>query len=491
MEGTAPAPFSAGGPRLSTGIAAATWALVAVVLAGGAGLLAAANPRLAFTIFICAAAALAVHFAPFAVLLVLLVFVAHPSPLADMLLFATVVGGGPVVAGRLIRTPGRVFLVPLALFLLLALGGLQWTNNDPLVERPKDLVVPVLHFHYLTLQTLELQEWLRLAAVLVVGLIAAYAVRSVTRLRLVAAAVVVGALFPFVDAVRQIISGDLVTRKGGFGAVRGSFGFPNELAVYLVVLLVVAIVAVFVVTRPSAKLLLIGLIGLGVFLLLHTYTRSAWIAFAVALLLIAVLRYRSLLAVAALTLVLAIVGFPSAVHSVQQRFGDLTAQNQANADNSLAWRRGQWRAMSHFGSDAPLTGQGFGSYRRLSVQEFGLEGRTYGTVGDAQGNGQTEIGFTAHNDFVKAYVENGVPGILLWVAVLVGLGIAQLRLLRIPSLGPWAVAMLAALAGIVVMSASDNVQEYSVPIFYVVAITAALAGLARNRDRLTAPPAVP
>src|SRR5438270_480374 len=223
MEGTAPAPFAAGGLRLSTGIAAATWALVAVVLAGGAGLLAAANPRLAFTIFICAAAALAVHFAPFAVLLVLLVFVAHPSPLADMLLFATVVGGGPVVARRLVRTPGRVFLVPLALFLLLALNGLQWTNNDPLVERPKSLVVPVL---------------------------------------------------------------------------------------------------------------------------LHTYTRSAWIAFAIALVMIAVLGYRSLLAVAALTLVLAIVGFPGAVHSVQQRFGDLTAQNQANADNSLAWRRGQWRAMS-------------------------------------------------------------------------------------------------------------------------------------------------
>jgi O-antigen ligase len=491
MDPTATAPrLPVGGLRLSTGIGAAAWALAAAALAGGAGLLAAANPRLAFTICICAAAALAVHFAPFAVLIVLLVLVAHPSPLADMLLFATVVGGGPVIAWRLVRTPGKVFLVPLALFLLLALNGLQWTDNDPLIERPKDLVLPVLHFHYATLQTLELQEWLRLAAVLVVGLLAAASVSSGKRLRLVAAAVVVGAVFPFVDAVRQIISGDLVTRDGNFGAVRGSFGFPNELAVYLVVILLVAIVAAFVVRRPGLKVVLVGVIGLGAFLLLHTYTRSAWIAFSIGLMLIAVLRFRWLLAVAALTLVVAVAGFPSAVHSVQQRFGDLTAQNQANASNSLTWRRGQWSAMGHFGSDAPLTGQGFGSYRRLSVRQFGLEGRTYGTVGDAQGNGQVEIGFTAHNDFVKAYVENGVPGLVLWVAVLVGLAIAQVRLLRNPSLAPWGVAMLAALVGIVIMSASDNVQAYSVPIFYVVAITAALAALAR-REPVTAPAAAP
>jgi O-antigen ligase len=164
---------------------------------------------------------------------------------------------------------------------------------------------------------------------------------------------------------------------------------------------------------------------------------------------------------------------------VQARFGDLAAQNAANSKNSLKWRRGQWAAMGHFGSDAPLTGQGFGSYRRKTVEEFGLEGRTYGTVQDTEQNGTVTRGFTAHNDFVKSWVETGAIGVLLWFATLIGLGVVQIRAMRFRELKPWATALFGASIAFLIMAFSDNVQAYTVPLLYLFVLTGALAGASK------------
>ena len=468
--------------RFSQRLGAPFWALLAAGVAGGAGLLTAAHPRIAFTVALCLFAAAAVHYRPYAALLVLLLVAARRDPLADTVFFIAVVGGGPAIAWRFVRAPAKVFLVPLFAFLLLALAGVRFSQGDSPISSPHDLVVPLLHFRYLTLHTVELQDWLRLAVVPVAALLAATSVRTVRQLHIAIGVTLAAAAITYFDAIKQLATGDLTVREDSLGAVRGGFVFPNELALYLVIVLLLATVAALVVRRPGVRALIILDIGIGAFMLLHTYTRSAWIAFSFALLIVAVMRYRSLLAIALLTLVIAIAGFPSAVHAVQQRFGDLTAQNQANAGNSLTWRRGQWSAMWHWGSDAPLTGQGFGSYRRLTVQQFGLEAKTYSTIGHV-GN-QTQIGFTAHNDYIKTYVENGVPGLLLWVASLVGVGLTLLRARRRPELAPWAVAMFAALVAIAIMSFSDNVQGYGEPLLYCFSFAAALAAL-RERPYAT------
>ena len=258
--------------------------------------------------------------------------------------------------------------------------------------------------------------------VLVVALMAATEVRSLSRFRMVVGASLLAGAYPILTGLKQLIGGELVS-KGDFSAVRGSFNFPNEFGVYLVLFLLIAIVALFELRSRWLKAATAVLAGAALLMLLHSYTRSAWIGFAVALVVLAFVQYRSLIAVAVLFLIVAAVGFPSAVRDVQARFGDLASQNAANSKNSLKWRRGQWSAMEHFGSDAPLVGQGFGSYRRKTVEEFGLEGRTYGTVQDTEQNGTTTRGFTAHNDLVKSWVETGAIGVLLWFATLVGLGV--------------------------------------------------------------------
>jgi O-antigen ligase len=294
--------------------------------------------------------------------------------------------------------------------------------------------------------------------------------------------VVATGAYPVLDGLSQLVSGQFVA-KDKFNAVQGPFDFPNEFGFYLVLVLLLTIVALFELRRPALRIAA-GLLALGTLVALqHTYTRSAWIGFALAFLLLAIVQYRRLILVALVALGLALVAAPSAVDSVQQRFGDLASQNATSSRNSLDWRRGEWARMTHFGDEKPLTGQGFGSYQRLTVKEFGYQDGSFSTIQTSARGGISSVGFAAHNDYVKLYVETGVPGLLLWVAVLIGLVITAASAARVPELRPWAMAVAALGVAFALMSASDNIQGYGVPVAILFALTGALAGAQRRTAR--------
>jgi O-antigen ligase len=125
-----------------------------------------------------------------------------------------------------------------------------------------------------------------------------------------------------------------------------------------------------------------------------------------------------------------------------------------------------------------LTGQGFGTYRLVTVREFGLglTDELYGGENQAKGGLQIRAGFSAHNDYVKAAVELGAPGLLLWTAVLIGAASVAWVARRHEALRPWAIAT--AVLGLVLaaMSFSDNVQGYTAVLLYAFAMAGALAG---------------
>jgi O-antigen ligase len=457
----------------------APWLAAGVAAGAGAGLLIVTHERLAVALMLAALAALVIRQWPFAVLLVVVVLAARPSPIRDLVWFGTLTGGALVLLWRLPRAPGRLFLGPLALLLILALPLLNWTQ--PLIGfvTRTHFVLPVVHYDYLALPQEEATDWLKLSLVLVVGLLAALHVHNARRLRLLAGAMLAAGAYPVYVGIDQLLSGQLVA-KDDFAAVRGTFDFPNEFGIFLVLFLLVAVVGLFEFRHTLLRLVLAVITAAALIDLLHTYTRAAWTAFAVGLLVLALLRYRRLLVVALVLLVIGVVGFPGAVNSVQARFGDLANQNAANAKNSLTWRRGQWDAMWHWGSERPVLGQGFGSYRRLTVREFGLEARTYGTVGAAQQNGKITVGFTAHNDFVKSWVESGALGLALWIAILVGVAASLIGGLRVPEVRPWAAGVLGAELGFVLMSLSDNVQAYTVPMLCLFALAGGIAGASKH-----------
>jgi putative inorganic carbon (hco3(-)) transporter len=466
------------------GFSSRAWFAWAVLLAAGAGVLAATHPRLALDLALLVLGMIAVLRWPLAVLLVVLAIATRHSPFVEILTASSCV----VLLPRLFHAPGKALLFPLAAFLLFALPGINFGGSQLSLAAGHLLVIPGLNWEFLTRPSPELLAWIRVAYAFGLALLAALTITNVRRARLVFGTVVVAGAYPVLVGVSQLVSGTY-TSKGGFNAVQGPFDFPNEFGFYLVIVLVLSVVALFEVKRPWLRL---GgaLLVLGTLVTLqHTYTRGAWIGFALAFLVLALAHYRRLIVVALIALALALVAAPSAVESVQARFGDLASQNASNSKNSLKWRRGEWGRMTHFGDEKPLTGQGFGSYQRLTVKEFGYQDGSFSTLQTSPNGGITSVGFAAHNDYVKLYVETGVPGLLLWVAVLAGLIVSALSAARVPELRPWAIAVASLGVAFALMSASDNIQGYAVPVAILFALTGALAGAQRGTARASRPPA--
>lgn len=459
------------------------WLLLAVVLAAGAGVLAATDAQLALDLALLTLGVVAVLRRPLPVLLFALLIAPRHSPFVEILVTASCV----VLLPRLPRAPGKALLIPLALFMLFTLPGVSFDTSQILATAKHVFVIPGLNWTFIDRPSPEFLAWIRVGFGLALALLAALSVTSIARARLVFGAVVIAGIHPVLIGLQQVLNGQFTT-KDGFNSVQGPFEFPNEYGFYLVIVFVMSLVAVLELRDRRLLRIGSGLLAFGALVLLqHTYTRSAWIGTALALLVLALFHYRRLIVVAVVALSIAILAAPSAVESVQERFGDLGSSNAASSRSSLDWRRGQWERMLHYGDEKPLTGQGFGSYRRLTVEQFGFQDGSFSTIQTAPGRGIVAVGFAAHNDYVKLYVETGIPGLLLWIAVLVGMIVTAASAARVPQLRPWAVAVASLGIAFALMSTSDNIQGYAVPVAILFALTGALAGAHRTARTSRAP----
>ena len=454
------------------------WLVGAGLLAVPVGVLAATSPW----VLICAATTIAVAVAimrwPLGAMLALLALrTASRSQFLDLL---TVLAGGLALLLAAPRLGGRRVWLPFAVLLAVALVSVPISPSPDEGVEPAWLYLPKLHIAYLPRMSLELLSWLRLASVLVAFLLGCWAVKDRKGLQAIVVATVVSAVVPVAMGLEQFATGHFHLH-GGVKSIQGPFSHSNYFAFYLVVVLVVGVVAFIETRRVWIRALLSGLLALSAFCLLETYTRGAWIGFAIAVMVLGAMRYRALFIAGAVALVLAAFAFPGTVHKVEQRFGDLSSRSASASSSSWNWRKGEWRRMLHYGYDRPLTGQGFASYTRLTVREFGTEDPHYTTLADEAHPATTSRGFAAHNDYVRMFVEMGVPGLLLWIAVLSGLATTAWRRRRFEALAPWAAASAAIAIALIVMSASDNIQGYTVVLVYPATLVGALVGAGRRK----------
>jgi putative inorganic carbon (hco3(-)) transporter len=198
-----------------------------------------------------------------------------------------------------------------------------------------------------------------------------------------------------------------------------------------------------------------------------------------------VIRYRVLLVAGLILLPVAASAFPGSARKVEQRFGDRTSRSAASSENSWEWRTREWRHILPYGERKPFFGQGFGRYERLTVKEFGLMNRDFPLYVNPRG--QVE-GFSAHNDYVKTFVESGLVGLALWVLWLIGLLVAAVRASRAPPARELGGALVAIVVAAIVMSASDNLEGYPFILLMVAALVGGAAGLTARyeRERLSA-----
>ena len=232
-------------------------------------------------------------------------------------------------------------------------------------------------------------EWIRLVALGVYLAVIYRFVLNVNRRNLVLVALFASAVIPVGVGIAQIAVNQGVVRSG-FLRITGTFLHPNPFSIYLSLILVFG-VALLRHVRPLVRVplgLLLAAVGVT---MVFTYTRTAWIAAFVGLMVVGLLDNRRL----AGGIVVAVLVGALFVPSVTERFSDLTdsTTDSGQVGNSLAWRIDTWRA----------------TLDELPNPVSGLGLRSADTL--------TDDGKLPHNDLVRMYVELGLLGLLayLWL----------------------------------------------------------------------------
>ena len=323
------------------------------------------------------------------------------------------------------------------------------------------------------------RTWLHLAGIATIFLLAAASIRRPATLRTLVTVTLVSSIVPIAVGLVQLATGSTYTRQG-FSAIVGTFDHSNGFAFYLLLVMTLALVTLFE-RRGALRVLAAGVLLTGMVAFVVTYTRSAWIGWVLVLGLLAALQYRRLIVVAVVAVIVAGVMVPSGVGLVEERFADLSSESSRYSDNSLSWREENWSRMFHFATERPAQGWGLASYPDLAIVEFGRSNPRFSP------KSATKPGVYAHNDYLRLAVETGVPGMLLWVAVLVGLCAAMWRARRVEEIRPYATAMFAAMVAVIFIGAVDNMQGYTGVMYYLVALCGGVIGVAAGQDADAAP----
>jgi putative inorganic carbon (HCO3(-)) transporter len=469
-------------PLRAFDLRAASWTVAAALLSLGFGLLVGVNSVAAFDVAAVGACAALIAWQPYAALLGLLVLrgTLATSPSSALVDFLVLAAAGLAVLVSARRVPGRRVTLPFLAFLLIALPLVPLVPSWDEGAKEYYLKLPLVHVEYLRQPSNELLEWMRLAMALPVFVWAAWSVRSVRQMNQVVAVVLVSAVYPIVDGLIQVASGRTHDHGGDFGSVTGPFSHPNGFASYLTIVLVLALVAFFEARSIGLRLALGLLLAGGLTCLLFTYTRASWIGFALAVVLLGALRYRRLLLIGLLGVAIVVIASPGTTHKAEQRFSDLSAQSESYTNNSWTWRRKQWSRMIPYGLDRPLTGRGFGGYARDTLLVLGTQDPQLSTK-PRKPHGA--LGFGAHNDYVKALVETGIPGLVLWVLTLTGVIAVAARARRVPAVAAWATAILAVAITLSLVSFADNIQTAPVDMVYLFGLAGAVTGVAARTRR--------
>jgi O-antigen ligase len=294
----------------------------------------------------------------------------------------------------------------------------------------------------------SLFEVVRFGTLIVIVAVLGRLVRSGRALRLVLIAAIGSSIVPILFAIRQITGQGGVITASGLDRVRGTFLHSNPFAAYLF-LMITLIVSVYPHVERRWRLVLVPLALACGGCLIATYSRGAWIATVVALVVIGIVQDRRILwLLGGLIVVVAL-----AVPSVGVRLSDLSeTQKETGAPgNSLIWRLEYWREVLAL-QDNPVIGIGF---KEVELSQTGAK--------------------SPHNDPIRIFVETGIVGFAAYVWLLITLG-AQARstLRRAPPGLPrgLAVAFAASFSGLLLLSLTANVITQLVILWYFVTIVA-------------------
>ena len=306
-------------------------------------------------------------------------------------------------------------------------------------------------------------EWVRLGTLVAIVAVLGRIIRDERMIRLTLIAVLASAVVPVSVGLLQSAHGAGSVNAAGLDRIRGTFAHSNPFASYLFLMITLAVSVFPHVARRWRIVLAVYVVACGALLVL-TYTRGAWVALLAALIVIGILQDRRIF----LVLLVAAIGLAILVPSIGVRLSDLSQEEKVTGapGNSLVWRFGYWKQVLALQTD-PLVGIGLKEVELTDPSEV-----------------------PPHNDLVRVYVETGIAGLAayLWLAVV--LWMESVHTWRRAPAGlarGLAVASVASLAGVMMLSLVANVITQLVILWYFFAIVAlAMAAVARDRARTPA-----
>ena len=200
--------------------------------------------------------------------------------------------------------------------------------------------------------------------------------------------------------------------------------------------------------RTWPRRLLLGcLLLFELLVLLLTQSRGAMLGIVAALMVVAVARDRrwawgAALIVVVVAVVVAIVGVQPALDLVMGGLGGSTVQ-------SAAGRLELFSRAIYMLEDFPFTGVGLGMFSRVLNVLYPLF-----LVGP-----ETELPH-AHNIFLQAGVDHGMPGLIAYLALIILLGVMGIQTIRQSRGRPWEPLAIGLLAGLVAFLIHGQVDTY-------------------------------
>ena len=304
----------------------------------------------------------------------------------------------------------------------------------------------------------------RLATAVALVLVLAQMLTDERSIRFVITAVFLSAIVPILYGIWQHHRG-VGFSVGGFTRTFSTFQHPNPFSIYLSMLIILGTAIWGRVTGWYRLGLTLILAGCGVNLL-YTYTRSAWIATVLGVLVVGIIQSKRLIALMWVGVVVIALAVPSA----SARFQDLGTGTRASgtSGNSLVWRFEYWRQALDLGGN-PITGIGLGAVSSVTDQAK-----------------------EPHNDYIRAFVETGIVGLAayIWmIFAMIGLARRALHTAPVGFLRAVAAGFTGALAAFILLSVVSNVITQLVILLYfaTLAVCAWAAGRVPSNDPVPAP----
>lgn len=330
----------------------------------------------------------------------------------------------------------------LSLMLLIISGLMLWKKHTELLKMPLKyhwlafLLIAGLSILWSTSSLISIAEFLRLSSYFAIFFYGYVYVRTENDVHNLFKVVIISGFIPSALALYQLISGSGLTLpfEGIFNRIYGTFAHPNLFAYYLLLPICCSLYFTIKEKNQETSRLLYGLVTIFYSaILVLTYTRGAWLAFFIIIVILGIMRYRALLF---LFFVAALFAY-GLVTPIQERINDIIN----NPYSSVDWRQDLWKDARGYATEKPLLGQGAGTAKDFIAEKRGPQ---FGSS-------------DPHNDYLKILLENGLVGLVAYLSLITSLLFYLVRAIRNNKENSLYIIMFGLSTSLFLLSFGDNI----------------------------------